>query len=152
MKKILQIIIGIIALGFIVVIVKNTLFTSADNRFYDDGWTAYEKGDFNTAIFYFEKIDKTKYPDVYVGLGSSYMNTQDFDNAIQNFQQAYKKYLGKGTEDYNKIRNSLGYCYLQVGDYKNARFYFEEAMKHGSTNSIRNIQIIDSLEQEYKTK
>lgn len=146
MKKILQIIIGIIALGFIVVIVKNTLFTSADNRFYDDGWTAYEKGDFNTAIFYFEKIDKTKYPDVYVGLGSSYMNTEDFDNAIQNFQEAYKKNVGKGTEDYNKVRNSLGYCYLQIGDYKNARFYFQEAIKSGSSNSKKNIQIIDSLE------
>ncbi len=146
MKKIIQIIIGIIAIGFIVVIAKNALFTSADEKLYDQGWSAYEKGDYKTAIFYFDKVDKAKYPDVFVGLGSSYMNIEDFDNAIQNFQEAYKKNLGKGTEDYNKVRNSLGYCYLQIGDYKNARFYFQEAMKSGSSNSKKNIQIIDSLE------
>lgn len=146
MKKIIQIILGIIAIGFIVLIAKNALFTSADEKLYDQGWSLYEKGDYKSAIFYFNKVDKTKYPDVLVALGASYMNTEDFDNAIQNFQEAYKKNVGKGTEDYNKVRNSLGYCYLQIGDYKNARFYFQEAMKSGSSNSKKNIQIIDSLE------
>ena len=78
------------------------------------------------------------------------MNTDDFDNAIQNFHQAYKKNIGKGTEDYNKIRNSLGYYYLQVGDYKKARIYFTEAVKPGSSNSGTNLQILDSLEQIQK--
>ena len=152
MKKIIQIVIGIIALGFIIVIAKSALFTSADEKLYDQGWSAYEKGDYKAAIFYFDKIDKTKYSDVFVGLGSSYMNTEDFDNAIQNFQEAYKKDVGKGTEDYNKIRNSLGYCYLQIRDYKNAKFYFQEAVKSGSSNSKKNIQIIDSLEHVQKIK
>ena len=80
------------------------------------------------------------------------MNTEDFDNAIQNFQEAYKKNVGKGTEDYNKVRNSLGYCYLKIGDNKNARFYFQEAVKSGSSNSKKNIQIIDSIENVQKVK
>lgn len=148
MKKILQITIGIIALGFIVVIAKNTLFTSADEKWYNEGWNAHEKGDYNTAIFYFNRLDKTKYPDVYVGLGSSYMNTGDFKNAIQNFLEAYKKNIGKGTQDYNKIRNSLGYCYSQIRDYRNARVYFNEAKQLGNENSNINLQILDSLEQK----
>lgn len=148
MKKILQITIGIIALGFIVVIAKNTLFTSADEKWYNEGWNAHEKGDYNTAIFYFNRLDKTKYPDVYVGLGSSYLNTGDFKNAIQNFLEAYKKNIGKGTQDYNKIRNSLGYCYLQIRDYRNARVYFNEAKQLGNENSNINLQILDSLEQK----
>lgn len=150
MKKALQIIIGIIALGFMIVIAKNALFTSTDTQFYDDGWEAHGKGQYESAVFYFNKVDKTKYPDVVMGLGSSYLELKDYGNAILNFQEAYRNKKGYSSEDFNKILNSLGYCYLQTRDLAKAKYFFQEAEKLGNPNSKRNLKIIDSLEQVKK--
>lgn len=147
MKKIIQIIIGIIALGFIIVIAKNALFTDTSTQFYDDGWDAHEKKQYESAVFYFSKVDKTKYPDVVMALGSSYLELKDYRNAILNFQEAYKNKTAYSGGDFNKILNSLGYCYLQTGDLAKAKYFFQEAVKSGNSNSKKNLQILDSLEQ-----
>lgn len=148
MKKALQIIIGIIALGFIIVIAKNELFTDADTQFYNDGWDAHEKGQYELAVFYFNRIDKTKYPDVFMALGSSYLELKDYGNAVLNLQEAYKNKKAYNNEDFNKIINSLGYCYLQTRDLNKAKYFFQEAEKLGNPNSKRNLQILDSLNQK----
>ncbi|WP_241331099.1 tetratricopeptide repeat protein [Chryseobacterium arthrosphaerae] len=150
MKKTFLILIGIIALGFIIVIAKNAIFTDADTQFYDDGWTAHEKGQYELAAFYFSKVDKARYPDAPMGLGASYLELKNYDKAIVSFEEAYKNKKAYSSEDYSKILNSLGYCYLQTGNLKNAKFFLQEAEKSGNLNSKRNLQILDSLEQTIK--
>ncbi|NIF07520.1 tetratricopeptide repeat protein [Chryseobacterium sp. Tr-659] len=150
MKKILQIAIGIVALGLIIVIAKNALFTDGDTQFYNDGWAAHEKGQYELATFYFKRVNKTEYPDIPMALGSSYLELKDYGNAITNFQEAYKNRKLYSNEDFSKILNSLGYCYLQTGDLNNARYFLQEAEKSGNPNSKRNLQIVDSLEQKKK--
>lgn len=147
MKVATQIIIGIIAVGLIIVIAKNSLFTDKSTQFYNDGWTAFEKKNYESSIFFFNHVDETKYPDVSMGLGASYLELKDYDNAILNLQKAYKNKQSYSSEDFNKILNSLGYCYLQTRELDKAQFFLEEGVKFGNPNSKRNIEIVDSLKQ-----
>lgn len=149
MKKIFLILIGIIALGFIIVIAKNAIFTDANAQFYDDGWTAHEKGQYELAAFYFSKVDKNKYPDIPMALGASYLELKDYDKAIINFEEAYKNKKAYSPEDFSKILNSLGYCYLETRNLKSAKYFLQEAEKSGNPNSKRNLQILDSLENTF---
>lgn len=148
MKKIFQVVIGLISLGFIIVIAKNAIFTDANDQLYDDGWTAHEKGQYELAAFYFSKVDKSKYPDISMALGSSYLELKDYDKAIVNFQEAYKNKNSYSTEDFSKILNTLGYCYLETGDLRKAKYYLQQAAKLGNPNSKRNLQILNSLERK----
>lgn len=146
MKKTLQIIIGFIALGFIVIIAKNALFTDANTQSYNNGWDAYDKQQYESAIFNFNHVDKTKKPDVLVGLGSSYLKIGDYRNAVQHLQEAYNIGYGKGTEDYNKVLISLGMSYLYLGDFEKARYYLNKAKQLGVPDIQTNFKILDSLE------
>ena len=91
MKKVLQIIILIIGLLLVGAIVKYKLFTDNDNKFYKDGWTAYENNQYDLTIFYLSHVDKNKFSDIVAPLGFSYLQKQDFGNAITNLQEAYDK-------------------------------------------------------------
>jgi len=146
MKKVLQIVIGLIALGFLVVIIKNNFFTSAEKETYNEGWEAYEKQQYQMAVFHFNHVDKKKYPEVLPVLGSSYLKLGDYNNAIQNLQEAYDLGYKKGTEDYNKLVVSLGMSYLYAGDLNKAKLYLEQAKKSGYDTKV-NFQILDSIKQ-----
>ncbi|WP_370900670.1 hypothetical protein [Chryseobacterium gossypii] len=146
MKKIVQIFIGTVALGLIVVIAKNSLFTDANTQFYDDGWDAHGKKQYELAIFYFDRVDKNKYPEAFMALGSSYLELKDYNNAILNFEKASENKDKYSTEDNSKIQNSLGYCYLQTKNLSKAKYHLLEADKLGNPNSKRNLRILDSLE------
>ena len=146
MRKVLQIIIGLIALGFLIVIIKDNLFTDSDTKAYIDGWDAYEKQQYELAIFNFNHVNKSKKPDVLAVLGSAYLKVGDYTNAIQHFQKAYDIGYGKGTEDYNKILVSLGMSYLYSGDLKKARYYLMKAKQIETPEIQVNFKILDSLE------
>ncbi|MGG5210057.1 tetratricopeptide repeat protein [Chryseobacterium sp. MIQD13] len=146
MKKILQIIILIIALLLLGVIIKYKLFTDNDTKFYKDGWTAYENKQYDLTIFYLNHVDKNKFPDVLAPLGFSYFEKQDFENAIINLQEAHNKRIGEKEGYYDKISNTLGICYMEKGDLNKAKLFLQEAQKSGNPDSRRNLQILDSLE------
>jgi len=148
MKKTLSIILGLFALAFLIVIIKNNFFTDSNTEFYDKAWNAYENRQYETAILYFNHIDEKKYPEILIPLGSCYFKIGDYNNAIHNLHKAYDKGLGKKTEDYNKILNTLGTSYLENGDLKNARYFLNKALNEGNKNSTRNLEILDSLEQD----
>ncbi|MPS65068.1 MAG: hypothetical protein DI622_04265 [Chryseobacterium sp.] len=150
MKKALQIIILIIGLLLVGAIVKYTLFTDNDNKFYKDGWTAYENNQYDLTIFYLNHVDKNKFPDIVAPLGFSYLQKQDFGNAITNLQEAYDRKIGEKEGYYDKISNSLGICYMQKGDLEKSKFYLQQAEKLGNPDSKRNLQILDSLQQNTK--
>lgn len=150
MKKALQIIILIIGLLLVGAIVKYTLFTDNDNKFYKDGWTAYENNQYDLTIFYLNHVDKNKFPDIVAPLGFSYLQKQDFGNAITNLQEAYDRKIGEKEGYYDKISNSLGICYMRKGDLEKSKFYLQQAEKLGNPDSKRNLQILDSLQQNTK--
>ncbi|TWP30809.1 tetratricopeptide repeat protein [Apibacter muscae] len=152
MKKTTQVVLGFIALAFFIVIIKNTFFTDSNTQFYNKAWDAYEKQQYETAIIYFSYIDKDKYPEILMPLGSCYLRIGDYANAIQNLNEAYRRELGKKTGDYNKVLNTLGVCYLDIGNLKEARYFLEKALNEGNLNSTRNLQILDSLEREQTKK
>lgn len=130
-----------------IVIAKNALFTSTDTQFYDDGWEAHGKGQYESAIFNFNHVDKTKKPDVLVGLGSSYLKIGDYRNAVQHLQEAYDIGYGKGTQNYDKVLISLGMSYLYLGDFEKARYYLNKAKQLGVPDIQTNFKILDSLER-----
>ncbi|PJJ62946.1 tetratricopeptide repeat protein [Chryseobacterium geocarposphaerae] len=150
MKKVLQIIILIIGLLLVGAIVKYKLFTDNDNKFYKDGWTAYENNQYDLTIFYLSHVDKNKFPDIVAPLGFSYLQKQDFGNAITSLQEAYDKKIGEKEGYYDKISNSLGICYMQKGDLDKSRFFLQQAEKLGNPDSKRNLKILDSLQQNTK--
>ncbi len=150
MKKVLQIIILIIGLLLVGAIMKYKLFTDNDNKFYKDGWTAYENNQYDLTIFYLSHVDKNKFPDIVAPLGFSYLQKQDFGNAITNLQEAYDKKIGEKEGYYDKISNSLGICYMQKGDLDKSRFFLQQAEKLGNPDSKRNLKILDSLQQNTK--
>ena len=152
MKKIVQIIVLLIAIIILFALAKYTLFRDGNSKMYDEGWTAYENKQYDLAIFQLSHVDKNKYPDIVAPLGFSYFEKKDYQNALENLQYAYDKKIGLKEGYLDKITNTLGIIYMERKDFKKSRFYLKEAMKHGSSNSIRNIQIIDSIEQEYKIK
>ena len=74
------------------------------------------------------------------------MEKKDYNNAISNLTVAYNKGIGKKEGYFNKITNSLGICYMQMGNLTKSKYFLLEAEKQGNPNSKRNLQILDSLE------
>ena len=72
-----------------------------------------EKGDYNSAIKYFEKAVRLNQNDYksFIGLGACYLNKDDYDKAIQYI----KKGLSINPKD-TGAHYSLGLAYLNKGD------------------------------------
>lgn len=147
MKKILAIIVGFIALLFMIAIAKDALFTSADEKFYEQGWYFYDKKEYEMAKFYFERTSKEKYPDIPVILGSLYADLNEYDEAIENLEEILNKRNTVDEEHYAFALNLLGHCYMQKGDYATAKSFFLEAAKSGNPDSRYNLMLIDSLQR-----
>lgn len=129
-------VIGLLLVG---AIAKYKLFIDNDTKFYKDGWTGHENKQYDLTIFYLSRIDKNKFPDIVAPLGFSYLEKQDFGNAITNLQEVYDKKIGEKEGYYDKISNSLGICYMQKGDLNKSKFFLQEAQKLGNSDSKRNL-------------
>ncbi|MBQ0152498.1 MAG: hypothetical protein KBS61_06355, partial [Chryseobacterium sp.] len=77
----------------------------------------------------------------------SYFEKKDFQNTISNLQEAYDKKIGEKEGYYDKIANTLGISYLEKGDYDKSGLYLKKAQELGNENALRNLQILDSLQQ-----
>ncbi|WP_295813086.1 hypothetical protein [uncultured Apibacter sp.] len=151
MKKIIQIFLGIIAiLGIIVIAKNNYIFSNPNQERLDKGWIAYQNNDYNYAIKQFILLNYSEYPEIILPLSDSYIQIGEYDNAIRNLKNAYNEKIYKNQNELSKLVNLLGIAYSKNNDLKQARFYFLEAKKLGNQNSLRNIQILDSLEQVQK--
>lgn len=96
-------------------------------------------------LFYLNRVDKNKYPDVVAPIGFSYMEKKDYNNAIFNLTIAYNNGIGKKEGYRDKITNSLGICYMQIGDLTKSKYFLLEAEKQGNPNSSGNLKILDRL-------
>lgn len=97
-------------------------------------------------LFYLNRVDKNKYPDVVAPLGFSYMEKKDYQSAISNLTVAYNNGIGKKEGYFDKITNSLGICYMQIGDLTKSKYFLLEAEKQGNPDSTGNLKILDSLQ------
>lgn len=145
MKRAVQIILLIGSIFFFIVIIKYNFFTDSESKFYKDGWDSYENKQYDLTLFYLNRVDKDKYPDIVAPLGFSYMEKKDYQNAISNLTSAYNNGIGKKEGYFDKITNSLGICYMQIGNLSKSKYFLLEAEKQGSPDSGRNLQILDSL-------
>lgn len=146
MKRAVQIILLICSIFFFVVIIKYNFFTDSESKFYKDGWDSYESKQYDLTLFYLNRVDKNKYPDVVAPLGFSYMEKKDYQNAISNLTVAYNNGIGKKEGYFDKITNSLGICYMQIGDLTKSKYFLLEAEKQGNPDSTGNLKILDSLQ------
>ncbi|WP_407405559.1 tetratricopeptide repeat protein [Chryseobacterium sp.] len=142
----------IIAIIFFIAIIKNIFFTDGQTKLYEDGWTAYENKQYDLTIFYLNKVEKNKYPDIVAPLGFSYFEKKDFQNTISNLKEAYDKKIGEKEGYYDKIANTLGISYLEKGDYDKSELYLKKAQELGNENALRNLQILDSLQQSQQKR
>ncbi|WP_295813102.1 hypothetical protein [uncultured Apibacter sp.] len=149
MKKI-YLFISFLAIPVFIGMVKLFLFTDSNEENFTKGIKAFDTENYNAAIIYFNWVDKKKYPEVIHYLGDSYLKIGDVSNCIQLLQEVYDKKSVNNMNELSKLVNLLGIAYSKNNDLKQARFYFLEAKKLGNQNSLRNIQILDSLEQVQK--
>lgn len=147
MKKALQIVIGIIAFISIIMIVKNKIFTSANDDLYDKGWRAYKEGEFQKSIGSLSKLNIKEYPKISMALGDSYFEVQDYKNAEKYLKTVYDKNQLTDKDELKILTNMLGICNIELNNFKRARYFLEESDKLGNPNSKRNLKILDSLEQ-----
>ena len=146
MKRAIQIILLICSIFFFIVIIKYNFFTDSESKFYKDGWNSYENKQYDLTLFYLNRVDKNKYPDVVAPLGFSYMEKKDYQSAISNLTVAYNNGIGKKEGYFDKITNSLGICYMQIGDLTKSKYFLLEAEKQGNPDSTGNLKILDSLQ------
>lgn len=152
MKKIFKITISLLACIVLFAIAKFSLFRDADINFYEEGWTAYENKQYDLTIFYLDKVEKNKYPNIVAPLGFSYFEKKDYQNTISNLQEAYDKKIGEKEGYYDKVANTLGISYMEKGDYDKSELYLKKAQELGNENALRNLQILDSLQQSQQKR
>lgn len=146
MNKI-RLFISFLAVAFFLSIVKEFFFINDEDKKYEQGWKSYEKKDCEDAIICFSSIDINKYPDVLLPLNACYIELEEYDKAIESLRKSLdnKEYKLK---NYGRILGFLGYSYLKKEDLQNARIYLELAVKNGDESSIKDLEFLDSLEQE----
>jgi len=148
MKKTIQILVGIIAFAFLIVIIKKNFFAVENN--YEKGIEFINKKEFEKSIQYLKIADFQKYPEAYFALGEAYLRTDQYDKALNNFIKTYElNVLNSNDDNYSYLVNMIGVLYLYK-DVKKSRFFLEKAHKLGNLNSKNNLQILDSLEQVQK--
>ncbi len=105
------------------------------------GTTAYERGDYDKAIAYFEKAlasDRNtlgeNHPNVaenYTNLGLAWLAKENYGKAIEFYEKALKVDIRAFGENHPKVaidQNSLGFVLYRSGNYDKAISYYEKAL------------------------
>lgn len=105
MKKTITFIIGIIALGFFILIIKNNFFNESNDPFLEKGFQAYENKNYNEAILYFEKVDINKNKIISGYLGDSYLQIEEYVPAQKYLLKAYTEKTDEPQYFKNTVNN-----------------------------------------------
>ena len=101
-----------------------------NNQLLKGGNQALQSGNFDRAMFYFEKalrsrnLSKNETRDVHSGLCVAYMSLKRFTEAIEQCEAS----LDIQSNKWETI-NNLGTVYLVMGDYENAIRAYEKALR-----------------------
>lgn len=99
-----------------------------------DGVRALENGEYEEALEQFETLvqsgDSEEAADGYLGLGMTYYEMKDYENALNAFMQAIDNGAQPGVQTYNL----MGICSMQTGSYTSALEYIQSgiALTHTS--------------------
>jgi tetratricopeptide (TPR) repeat protein len=99
---------------------------SADESFYEQGKTAFEKRDYDLAIACFNKaieVDPSN-SRAYTGRGASYSRKQEYDKAIADLSEAIRLASAEGWAYAHR-----GNCYLETKAYDKAITDYTKALK-----------------------
>lgn len=143
MKKIITLILGIIAFGFFILIIKNNFFNQSNNSDIEKAFDAYDKRNYHEAILYFEKVDIQKNKIITGYLGDAYLQVEDYVPAQIYLLKAYNEKTDEPQYFKNTV-NNLGLSYLALKDTVNALKYFKEAAELGNPSSIKNLELLKS--------
>ncbi len=97
---------------------------TSDDNILNLGYNYYEKGDYETAINYFNKalLNDPNNLEVKQYLGLSYMNINDYNKAIEEFKYILDKKPNLFTEDSSWY---LALCYLKINNISEAKKQFD---------------------------
>ncbi len=113
-----------------------TIIYSQANDNYIKGTQYYSDKKFLLAIGSFKKAieDGFKDPKVYFLLGNSYANAEDYDGAIEQYNESYK--LTSDQEFQSVITHNIGYVYFLKKDYKSSIDYLSRSYQM-NTNLVQ---------------
>lgn len=99
------------------------------------GFSNYHSGNFKKALYYLEKSVRYYRSSsvLFSTLGELYYNSGNVDMAVKNFQRAKSLAPGKSNNNYN-----LALCFAELGKYKKALDYIDEAKRKGFKQEILN--------------
>jgi tetratricopeptide (TPR) repeat protein len=141
MKKTITIIIGIISLGFFIVIVKNNFFDQSNNSDIEKAFDAYDKKNYNEAILYFQKVDIQENKIITSYLGDAHLQVGEYVPANKYLLKAYQQKTDE-PQYFNNTVNNLALSYLALKDTLNALKYFKEGAELGNPSSIKNLELL----------
>lgn len=144
MKKTITLIIGIIALGFFIVIIKNNFFDEPNDPYLEKGFNAYDNKNYNEAILYFEKVDIQENKIITGYLGDAYLQVEEYVPAQKYLLKAYHEKTDERQYFKNTV-NNLALSYLALKDTVNALKYFKEGMDLNNPSSKQNYELLQSI-------
>lgn len=147
--RILAVCIVLAALVMTVLVVKNY---NSGSRHDNKGMTAYENGDYDTAIREFKEALSYdgQNADYYIHLGMAYIEQKSYDQALGYFNQAE----GSAENDDQRalLNRGRGIACLYQGDYESAVSWFQDALEAaGQSREIRKDTLYYKAEAEEKS-
>ena len=131
MRRILQISVWVLGLWF-----TNT----ASAAELDEAVSAYNAGDYQTALRMFKTLAEQGYPSAQFNLGLIYRNGE---GVLQDDKEAVKQYRLAGEQDIEEAQYNLGFIYSNgqgvLQDYKEAVKWYQMATEQGEVNAHYNL-------------
>ena len=106
---------------FILLIISNIVFSQTFKQYLKAGNKAYEKGEYYSAISYFNKANlfHKKSDDVNYKIGLSYLELKDYDNSLKALTKVKRK------SSFPLLLYKIGNGFMQIGNYNEAIKYYK---------------------------
>ncbi|MFO7655810.1 MAG: CHAT domain-containing tetratricopeptide repeat protein [Bacteroidales bacterium] len=130
------------------------IFEDSSRHYNNLGRECQTNGNYELAEYYFKKSlgikqvylshDLRKIASGYLNLGANYFNMWRFDEALANYNKAEEIYA-ENTSNFQTelgiLATNKGLLLLKIGEYHNANFHFEMALKYFAFSNDKHINI-----------
>lgn len=112
--------------GIAALLFWSVLLAGCAGREYQNGIESLENNKYEEAVEYLEKaVEKERNTgDAYRGIGIAKWEMEDFEGALESFEEA----LQNGAAETAALYNMMGACKLQLGDPASAVSYYEKGL------------------------
>ncbi len=100
-----------------------------DAEIVDNAYNAFNTGDYQKAIELYSSVPETV--DTLLGIAGAYQGLKQDENALIYYKKAFEK-----SPQNSDIAYSIGAIYANTQNYKEARNYFDKALKLNSDNKL----------------